>query len=138
MTIIFTVLLVVLCLWFSFTDITTRRISNSITHPVFIFLLICRLFESSFLWGLIPAALLMMLFLINPNSIGAGDIKLLAIIGLCLGLSSTIPVIFGMCVSALIYLILRRILSRPQMMSIPLAPFMTVGVLFSILGEITM
>lgn len=126
------VLLIPLCFWFSFTDIKHRKIPNSLTHPIFIVVLIIRLFEPLYFWGTLPAALLFIMFFINPEYIGAGDIKMLAIIGLILGLNSTLIVAILMCCALFAYMAWYRIFKKQNVVRIPMAPFITVGLLITV------
>jgi prepilin signal peptidase PulO-like enzyme (type II secretory pathway) len=84
------------------------------------------------LLGIIPALLLFLLFLVKPNALGAGDIKLLAILGLVFGLEDTILILFVMSLSSLFYIITRTIFTRKRIVSIPLAPFITIGVVVNL------
>ncbi|WP_430187381.1 prepilin peptidase [Paenibacillus lautus] len=131
------IVLVALCIWFSYTDIKARIIPNRITHPLIIALLLIRLFEPAYFLGLIPALILLICFFIRPNSIGAGDIKFLAIIGLCIGIQGTALVILLTCASTLIFLMVwkqvGRIFGFEKIKTVPLAPFLSFGVLVSLI-----
>lgn len=132
-------LLVILCLYSSYTDIRYRIIPNRLTHPLLFILLSWRLYqmESSFLWGLLPALLLFLLFWISPASVGPGDIKLFAIIGLSIGIDLTITTVLMMglaCMGYLSYLLMIRIWKKKVGGAIPLAPFMTVGLIAALVA----
>ncbi|AZK44967.1 prepilin peptidase [Paenibacillus lentus] len=131
-TLVLVVSLIPLCFWFSYTDIKHRRIPNSLTHPVFLVVLIIRLFEPLYFWGMLPAALLLIMFFINPDYIGAGDIKLLAIIGLILGLNSSLLVAILMCCALFAYMAWYRLVKKQNVVKIPMAPFITVGLLITV------
>lgn len=132
MTILMNCLLLGICMWFSFTDLKSRRIPNKLTHPIVFLLLIIRVFNPMYYWGLVPALLMLIFFFIRPNAIGAGDIKMTAIIGLCLGIERMLFVMLGMCISALISLFVYEWLNKRKLRSIPLAPFLTIGVFLAV------
>ncbi|OMD10620.1 hypothetical protein BJP50_28305 [Paenibacillus odorifer] len=98
-----------------------------------ILIFVIRMFDIQFYFGLIPALIFTILFFVNSNAIGAGDIKLIALIGLVLGLENTLFVIMGMSISAMLYLIFRLLKDRVNVKSIPLAPFLTFGVFCSVI-----
>lgn len=68
------------------------------------------------------------MFLIKPDGIGAGDIKLLAIIGLVFGMQGAILIAIIMCITVIVYSGLRKIFVQDGKVCFPLAPFMTLGV----------
>ncbi|WP_430118592.1 prepilin peptidase [Paenibacillus solani] len=121
-----------LCIWFSYTDIRWRIIPNRITHPLIIALLFIRVFEPAYFLGLIPALILVVCFFVRPNSIGAGDIKFLAVIGLCYGIQGTLLVTLITCALVLVFSYLRKICRFKKLDMIPLAPFLSIGVLLSL------
>lgn len=127
------VMLILLCLWFSYTDIKTRIIPNRITHPLIIILMMIRLFEPVYYLGLIPAIIMLICFFVRPNSIGAGDVKFLAVIGLCMGIQGVALVTLITCTSALIFLMMFKILGLKKIEILPLAPFMSIGVFVSLI-----
>lgn len=122
--------LVILCCWFSYTDIKERRISNKLTYPAILFLLIFRvLCGPEHLWGLVPGTVFFLIFMISPRSLGAGDVKLVALIGLCIGVERAVVALFLMCVFVFVYLGGRKLLSLEVPRSVPLAPFLTLALL---------
>lgn len=120
--------LLLVCTWFCYTDIKYRRISNKITHPLILICLIWRLLDSVYLLGIIPALILFILFLIKPDGIGAGDIKLLAVIGLVVGLQGAVLVSIVMCMSVLIFSLGRKLFVPEGVIRFPLAPFIALGI----------
>ncbi|ETT46881.1 peptidase A24A prepilin type IV [Paenibacillus sp. FSL R7-269] len=125
-----TISLMMLCCWFSYTDITERRISNKLTYPAILSLLVLRIgFNPEYLWGLVPGAVLFLVFMISPRSLGAGDVKLVALLGLGLGLERAVGVLLLMCIFAFLYQGGRKLLSLETQSSLPLAPFLTLGLL---------
>lgn len=129
-------ILVGFCFYFSVTDIRYRIIPNRVVYPLLGTILIWRLLmEPSFLWGLIPALILFVLFWISPHSIGPGDVKLVAIIGLFVGLEQTLLTLFLMCLSYVAYAILLMSFKKKVDKRIPLAPFVTVGILLMLMSH---
>lgn len=127
--------LLILCCWFSYTDIKERRISNKLTYPAIIALLVFRVvFSPEYLWGLIPGAVLFLVFMISPRSLGAGDVKLVALLGLCIGLERTVVALLLMCIFVLLYQGGRKLLSMEVPTSVPLTPFLTLGLLGIVVG----
>jgi leader peptidase (prepilin peptidase)/N-methyltransferase len=121
--------LIVLCFYFTYTDIRYRIIPNGVIYPALYMVFFWRLLEPSFFMGLIPALLLVLFFWFMPNAIGGGDIKLIALIGLVIGLELTWCMLFYMACSGAIYYLFVRLLYKFQGKYVPLAPFITVGVL---------
>lgn len=124
--------LLLLCTWFSYTDIRSRVIPNRITHPVLLALLLFRMISSPpYLWGLVPAAFLLVMFMIRPGAVGAGDVKLVAIVGLVYGLERVIIPLLVMCLCIVGYTGFWRLLRQSISGSVPMAPFVWVGVVMS-------
>ncbi|ULO07125.1 prepilin peptidase [Paenibacillus sp. 19GGS1-52] len=127
--------LLILCCWFSYTDITERRISNKLTYLAILVLLVFRILCSpEYIWGLIPGSVFFLIFMISPRSLGAGDVKLVMLLGLGVGLERTIVVLFLMCIFVFLYLGGRKLLSMEVQHSVPLAPFLTLGLLGIVVG----
>ncbi|EJW14345.1 A24 family peptidase [Paenibacillus alvei] len=118
-----------LLLYFTFTDIRERRIPNVTSLSVILIFLIYRSFDSPiYLWGLVPSIILIILFLFNPRIIGGGDIKMFACVGLIVGLSNTMNILFWTSVTGLLFLFLTRLGMRGfERQPFPLAPFTAVG-----------
>lgn len=127
--------LALLCLYFAYTDIRYQIISNRWTHPLLTILLFWRVItlEWSYLYGLIPALVLLLFFVICPSAIGAGDIKLFGIIGLVAGLPITLITIFIMGLLCMFYMGCRMIYKKSVRSMFPLAPFITIGLWFGCL-----
>lgn len=127
------IFLIMLCCWFSYTDITERRISNKLTYPAIFSLLVLRIgFNPEYLLGLAPGALLFLVFMISPRSLGAGDVKLVALLGLGIGLERAVLALLMMCIFVFLYQGGRKLLSVETQISVPLAPFLTAGLLWTI------
>ncbi|MBA9086480.1 Flp pilus assembly protein protease CpaA [Fontibacillus solani] len=123
--------LVMFCSICSYTDLKFRTIPNKLTYPLLVIMLIVRMQEPGYYLTLIVPMLLFILYLFNPQVIGAGDTKMLALLGLCVG-EKILLVIFGMCLSSIIFLIINKCKSK-QVQSIPLAPFISLGVLLALM-----
>lgn len=115
-------------LYFTFTDIRRRVIPNRVTYPILIVFFLFRLIDApSYLWGLVPAFFFMLFFLINPRSIGGGDIKMFACIGLIAGFSYTLNILFWTCLTALVHVLFSRWGRKKLNQVLPLAPFTSIG-----------
>jgi len=77
--------------------------------------------------------LFLLVYLINRKGLGGGDVKLMAAVGLYLGFANTLPaILYGTVLAALFGLVLllaRKIGSKDTM---PLAPFMFVGIMITL------
>ena len=119
------------------TDLKNRTIRNNITYPSFVILALLRVFEGEWIYfiGLVPALFFFLLYMIAPKGLGAGDIKLFAVIGLALGLEQTIGVLFWMSVGFLLSILFQKI-RKTSVHSLPLAPFMLIGYLITFCLEV--
>lgn len=126
-----TILLIAACLYFTITDLKNRIIPNRVTHPVLLILFVWRLvtMEPSFLLALLPAVVYFIMFFVQPSLIGAGDIKLIAIIGLCVGLPQTLMVVGLSALGSLLMLIYLKMQRGVFEKGIPLAPYLTFGLI---------
>jgi prepilin signal peptidase PulO-like enzyme (type II secretory pathway) len=65
--------------------------------------------------------------------LGGGDVKFMSVAGLYLGFSGTIPVIlFGTVIAALTGLVLILLKKINRKDSIPLAPFLFIGIIITV------
>lgn len=121
--------LAILCVYFAYTDIRERIIPNRWTHPLLIILVFWRLItmEWTYLYGLIPALIMLLIFLMRPAAIGAGDIKLFGIIGLVAGLPVTLMTIFIMGLLCMCYVGIRLSSRKEMRYEFPLAPFVAMS-----------
>ncbi|WP_422395306.1 prepilin peptidase [Paenibacillus amylolyticus] len=126
------ILLIVSCFWFTYTDLRYREIPNKITHWAILVLLFVRIPSPEFYAGLIPAAVLLMIWFFSPSSLGAGDVKLFAMIGLCMGIEETFTVLFWTLAFFCISVLSIRIMRRRRVDSLPLAPMITGSILFTL------
>lgn len=125
------ILLLLGCMWFSYTDLRNRVIPNKITHWAILILLLLRIPSPEFYLGLIPAVAMLFIWCVSPASLGAGDIKLFAIVGLCIGLPPTFTVFFWTLVFFCITVLFIQVVKRIKVDSLPLAPMITGGIVFT-------
>lgn len=65
----------------------------------------------------------------QPRSLGAGDVKLVVLVGLCIGLEREVVALLLMCIFVFLYQGGRKLLSLEAQLAVPLAPFLTLGLL---------
>lgn len=130
-------LLSVYLLAVSVTDLRSRLIPDRTT---ILFAIIFLLFQLS-LWdwtvlfnsllGIVAGALLpCIVYLINKNSIGFGDVKMIACIGMMAGFPSIFHIMVRAMIVCFVYAIVLLIIRRASLKSeLPFAPFMLVGAL---------
>lgn len=82
--------------------------------------------------GLIPAIIFTIVFFFRPSAIEAGDIKLFGIVGLAVGLPQTIVTILISGITSLIWIVIVLRLKKQDNHHIPLAPFITMGLFFTV------
>jgi len=91
------------------------------------------LLKDSALGFLIGGGLFMVVYLVSRKGLGGGDVKFMAAAGLYLGFGGTIPaMLFGTILAALtgLALILMKKIGRKD--TIPLAPFLYIGMLITV------
>ena len=91
------------------------------------------MFINAGLGFLVGGGLFLLVYLVSRKGIGGGDVKFMAVMGLYVGLFGIFPIIlYGTILAALtgLVLILLKKISRKD--SIPLAPFLYVGILFTV------
>lgn len=122
-------LLIFFLIYFSYTDLRTRKISNK---GICILLGIGTIFlpfsnqSSNYILGLfLPSFLLFGLKVLSSSFIGAGDIKLLMCTGLFLGFRINLILFILACMLSLIYCICHMILRKKNTLTIPFAPFIS-------------
>jgi len=125
----FTVLLAAACFW----DIRKRTIPDILC--LFVALTGLLTFEPEKLWGVLAAAPLLIAAFIWKDSMGGGDIKLMAAAGFVLGLRpSMTAIVVGFAVLSLFYAvhaIIQRLRGRDVPRAYPLAPFLSLGCLMA-------
>lgn len=139
-------LTLVLGLFFiAWIDGNSKRIPNKLLIILFIFrtvvlLIECIVYRSmwmsfiiSFASGLLIAGgMFLLCYLLTRGAIGAGDVKLFAVIGYYLGSGAIFTVIFLTIVFAAGYSTVRLIMKKTNMKEeIPFAPFVYIGTLVS-------
>lgn len=112
-----TILLILVMIYISLTDIRKGIIPNYITLPLFTVVLVYNLIMNlHHFWfyaaGLIPALGFMLLSFIPRFSIGGGDIKLIAATGFYLGPIISIPFLFFSFLSSSVYFIFNLIFNK--------------------------
>lgn len=122
------ILLVITLVIATVTDLWRRMIPNVLTLTMIVLFGMVRIItgEWGYFIGLAPALIFFILYLKWPEGLGAGDIKLLAVIGLALGPIQTIGIIFWMCLGFTLVVVTTKFLGK-SLFSLPLAPFMMVG-----------
>jgi len=77
----------------------------------------------------IGGGIFIVVYLISKKGVGGGDVKFMAAAGLYLGLSNTIPaILYGTILAALVGLVLILTHKITKKDSIPLAPFLFIGI----------
>jgi len=128
------------------SDIKSKEIKNSLIIAMFagwIVTIVPRLFINiegtltlltrSLLGFAIGGGLFLLVYIISRKGLGGGDVKFMAIAGLYLGLDGIIPtLLYGSVLAALVgwFLVLLKRINRKD--SIPLAPFLFIGILINI------
>jgi len=134
--------------WFSFAlfllilvvDVEHRRVLNVVVYPmllvgvVLVFVRPELSLASALGGGLLGFGLFFLLFLLRPGGLGAGDVKLAALIGVLLGFPSVLVALFAAIglggASAIVLLLSRRVGLRGTM---AYAPYLSVGAMIGLL-----
>lgn len=124
-----------------FIDIKKRIIPNQLCLIMFIAVIlfdcyqILRQIDNAFVFGtsfVFGGAIAFIVFfismLLSRNGIGAGDVKLISIIGLCVGSTGILDTIFYILLAAFVYSIAMLIMRKVKLKdSFPMAPFIYIG-----------
>jgi len=127
-------------------DILTKKIPNKLVLVMFVVWLLLilpltlydteigiRVLTDSLLGLLAGGGLFLLVYLINRKGLGGGDVKFMATVGLYLGFANILPaILYGTVLAALfgaVLLLLKKIGSKDTM---PLAPFMFVGIMITL------
>jgi len=127
-------------------DISTRKIPNMLVLIMlsgWLLLLIpilfiipdigMGLFLDSLYGMLIGGGLFMLVYLLSSKGLGGGDVKFMAVAGLYLGFSNTVPaILYGTVLAALTGTILLIIKKIGRKDAIPLAPFLFIGIMITV------
>lgn len=82
---------------------------------------------------LIGGGLFLLVYLISKNGLGGGDVKLMAVVGLYLGMNGVLPaMLYGSILAAAFGLVLILLKKISWKDTIPLVPFLYVGILIAI------
>jgi len=139
-------LLIILSYIAMVTDINTKQIPNALILAMLAgwLLLIMpmifidmengiRVLMDSIYGLLLGGGLFLLVYLLSRKGLGGGDVKFMSVAGLYLGFSATIPVIlFGTILAALTGLVLILLKKINRKDSIPLAPFLFIGILITV------
>jgi len=124
-------------------DISTKRIPNTlvllmvagwlltITPMIFVDTeLGIRLLTDSIYGSLIGGGLFLLVYLLSRKGLGGGDVKFMAAAGLYLGFAKTVPaILYGTVLASLTGLVLILIHKIGRKDSLPLAPFLFIGIM---------
>jgi Flp pilus assembly protein protease CpaA len=130
----------------SVLDIKTKKIPNTLVLAMlaaWVVLIVPQLFFSietaiaylldSLLGFAICGGLLLFIYFISRKGLGGGDVKFMAAAGLYLGMSGSLPaLLYGSVLAGLTGLILIVLKKIRRKDSIPLAPFLFVGILLTV------
>lgn len=111
----------------TYTDLKWRVIPDRLVLPGLIYFLVLRLYYTDqpyvyYLLGIVTGSgLLYVISLIVRGAFGGGDIKLMAVIGVALGVQLTLIFLIFMLAGAFLYSLI--FIRRSKGIKIPLAPF---------------
>ena len=75
----------------------------------------------------------MLIYIISRNGLGGGDVKFMAVAGLYLGFSGTVPaILYGTLLAAFTGLVLIVLKKLGRKDTMPLVPFLFVGIMITI------
>jgi len=135
------VLVVVAC---GLTDLERRVIPNRITGPAALLGLALGLAldpsgePRRLLWAAMAGGFLLIASLANPAGMGMGDVKLVGVMGLFLGRSVVVAVLFALLASVATGVVIarRRGVRAARKTSLPLGPYLAVGaVVAAVVGD---
>lgn len=118
----------------TYTDLKERKIYNVITLSAIALIVVIRIFHHPqgvvfYFWGIIPAvALLVSAVISKGKSTGGGDILLVLFVGITIGgVGSVISLVYAFALAAIIAAIAFTAANK-KVGTIPLAPYLTIGV----------
>jgi len=88
----------------------------------------------SLIGGSILAVPFLVLFLVNPDGVGGGDVAMAFVIGLCLGPTGGLLAFGAGTVLVAAWSLAPRLLGRPHTSGVPLAPYLFAGSVLSLVG----
>ena len=146
-TTLWSIMLIIFAIITSVIDIKTKKVPNSLILVMFTAWLITmtpmlfintqdattKIFDSCL--GLaLGGGLFLLVYLISRKGLGGGDVKFMAAAGLYLGFYSVVPAMFlGSALAALTVLILLLLKRIKRKDTIPLIPFLSVGMIVALL-----
>lgn len=134
--------LVVVLLYVSIVDFLKCRIPNTMLVQVLLTRSIVFIFEietllDSFVGFLVWLGVLFLIHKVTKEGIGAGDVKLIAVIGYCIGMMHSMLVLLIACMMIVVYGVIRIIFRRQAWRNVlPMAPFLFVGFVVFLLHSI--
>ena len=146
-TTLWSFMLIIFAIITSIIDIKTKKVPNSLILVMFITwlltiipMLIVNTYEAttklydSGLGLLSGGGLFLLVYLISRKGLGGGDVKFMAAAGLYLGLYGVIPAMFlGSILAAMFVLILLLLKKIKRKDTIPLTPFLSIGMVIAVL-----
>lgn len=109
----------------SYTDLKQRKIPDEICIAIVVLS-----FLNFHIFGILSALPFFIAAVLEPNKMGGGDIKLTAAVGLYLGFFQTLfGAVLGLTLSLIFY-----VLSGRKNKAMPLAPFLSIGFVITMLG----
>lgn len=113
-------------------DLKTYLIPNRLTYPLILSGLVYRWMQgdmpAALLGGLVGGGLLLLVYLLHPKGMGMGDVKLLTLLGILLGVRGVLRVLFWGSLSGVVLLfplVLKGRIGYQQ--PVPFAPFLAFG-----------
>jgi len=127
-------------------DIHTKQIPNKLIIVMFALWLLLimpltlydtetglRVLKDSLLGLFAGGGLFLLVYLLHRKGLGGGDVKFMAAVGLYLGFANTLPaILYGTVLAALFGLVLLLVRKIGSKDTIPLAPFMFVGIMITL------
>jgi leader peptidase (prepilin peptidase)/N-methyltransferase len=119
------------------TDLRAKLIPNALTFPGMAVLLVLRLFVHpeplwDYLLGFVVGGGILTLLALIPNGMGGGDVKLFALLGLGLGWKLVLLALFFSCVWGTVVGLPMKVSGRlKERQAIPFGPFILLGTLTS-------
>ena len=146
-TILWSIMLIFFGIMASIIDIKTKKVPNSLILIMFTAWFITMIpmlfinsqeatfvFFDSCLGLMLGGGLFLLVYIISSRGLGGGDVKFMAAAGLYLGLYGVIPAMFlGSALAALTVLILLLFKKIKRKDTIPLIPFLSVGMIAAVL-----
>lgn len=138
-SILFTMLVCVILILIAVTDARQRRIPNILLGAFFIVVLFSAVvcpevtWNSRVLGSVSVSVILLAATWIRPGAFGAGDVKLMAVSGLLLGMAKNLTAFLFAVVLAAVYCLPGLVLGgRKRTAEIAFGPFLCIGIVMSI------